>query len=324
MSSDATKDRVNTLLAKAEEQIEAGNLQAASGAWKEASHLAGPEDEGVRKIWQLLQRAEATGNAIELVRLYLGSKDETDGKKALQELQQIQLSSDHANVAVDLLLASDAGLPLTDQLLGNLINRHVEVRKVLATKLSQCATELFEQIHGKGDSSFNAFSSVPLDDALWTSKDIQRTAQRDVFRLCLAELMEAGEEHLERPMKAIARQLASKPENVSDIVDEDMWEVILSSLDIRLPQSLRSQSLVATSKLLEAKGEDGERAFSSFVTGKVGKQTNDDLTVAFSATTACFPVVPAIAAKLFMTEGFVQQLVPHLEQNSADAAAGKR
>ncbi|KAI7642490.1 ARM repeat-containing protein, partial [Hortaea werneckii] len=70
--------------------------------------------------------------------------------------------------------------------------------------------------------------------------------------------------------------------------------------------------------------EDGEKLFASFVTNHVAKKTNDDLIMAFSAASSVFPVLPAVASRLFLTEGFVQGLVPHLERNSEAAASGKK
>ena len=86
-------------------------------------------------------------------------------------------------------------------------------------------------------------------------------------------------------------------------------DAILSSLDIRIEAPLRSEAMLATSKLLEATKERGEELFSEFIMTKVRKQTNDDLIIAFSAAATAFPVIPVVASKLFLTEGFVQQLV---------------
>ena len=125
-------------------------------------------------------------------------------------------------------------------------------------------------------------------------------------------------------MRCIARLLTAAPDTVSSIVDAEVLDAILSSLDIRLAAPLRAQAMLATSKLLEATKEEGEKQFSQFIMGRASKQTNDDLIIVFSAAAAVFPVIPAVAARLFLTDGLVQQLVPNLERNSEDGAAGKR
>jgi hypothetical protein len=99
---------------------------------------------------------------------------------------------------------------------------------------------------------------------------------------------------------------------------------MLSSLDIRQEQNLRSQSMLAITKIFETTGDEGAEIFSRYIGTRVAKGTNDELINAFSAASAVFPIVPAVVSKLFMTDGFVQQLVPNLEKNSEAAAAGKR
>jgi hypothetical protein len=320
-------DRITALLATANEDIVSGEYAKASEILREASHLE-PSNVKVQEAWKLLQSKSTTRDAIESIRNYIGNKQEEYGKKALQDLKKGQQLGQHESAeAINLLLHSDSDpglLLLLDPLLSTLIIGQGEVRKQLASNITSNATDVYNRVYDKGDAAFNAFASLASDETLWTSKAIQVEAQRDIFRLSTASLIAAGIESPARAMKAIARQVALAPENVSDLLDEDAFDVLLSSLDIRQDQNLRSQSMLAMAKVLEIKGEEGAELFSRYIATRVAKGTNDELINAFSAASAVFPMVPAVVSKLFMTDGFVQQLVPNLEKNSEAAAAGKR
>lgn len=322
-NAPAAADKVASLLATVNEHIDAGQYAKASETLREVSHID-PHNAKVQEAWKLLQSHSTTRDAVESIRNYIGSRDEEVGQKALQDLRESQLGPHESEEAVGLLLHSDPGLLLSDQLTSTLITTHKEARKDFVTKLAANATDIYGKVYAKGDNSFNAFASLASDDSLWTAKESQVTAQRDVFRLNIATLIAAGEDNPERAMKAIARQVALAPENVADLLDDDAFDVLLSALDIRQSQSLRSQSMLAIAKVLETTGEEGANTFSQYIATRVAKGTNDELISAFSAASAVFPMVPAVVSKLFMTDGFVQHLVPNLEKNSEAAAAGKR
>lgn len=322
-NNPAAAEKVTSLLAAVNESIGAGHYAKASETLREVSHID-PHNVKVQEAWKLLQSHSTTRDAVESIRNYIASQDEEVGQKAIQDLKETQLGPHESLEAVGLLLHSDPGLPLSDQLTSTLIFGHKEAKKDFVTKLSTNATDIYGKVYHKGDNSFNAFASLTSDDSLWASKDAQETAQRDLFRLNIATLIAAGEDYPERAMKAIARQVALAPNNVADLLDDDAFEVLLNSLDIRQSQNLRSQSLLAMAKVLETTGEEGANTFSQYIGTRVAKGTNDELINAFSAASAVFPMVPAVVSKLFMTDGFVQHLVPNLERNSEAAAAGKR
>lgn len=323
MATDAARNRVESLLASAAEDVTAARYAKASETLREASHIE-PQSARVQEAWKVLQSKSTTRDAIECLRDYIGNQQDDVGQRALQDLKESQLGPHESQEAIGLLLHSDPGLPLSDQLISTLLFGHKEARKLFAEKIASNPTDIFNQVYDKGDATYNAFSSLVSDEKLWTSKDAQKSAQRDLFRLNIATLIAAGIDNPERAMKAIARQVALAPENVSDLLDEDAFDVLLSSLDIRLDQHLRSQSMLAIAKVFETTGEQGAETFSQYIATRVAKGTNDELINAFSAASAVFPMVPEVVSKLFMTDGFVQQLVPNLEKNSEAAAAGKR
>ena len=269
MSSTDQSQRIDSLLHTAGEHIGSAEYAKAADALREASHIS-PDDVKVKEAWLTLQSRSETRDAVQAIRSYLNTKTDRDGQKALQALKEGQLGSDDATEAVNLLLDAEIEKSTTvDALLSALMTGHINARKSLAGRVGESATDVYEQVYSKGDNAFNAFAAIPLDDAAWTAIDAQIEAQKDLFRLNVATLMEAGVEHPERAMRAIARQAAVAPANIFTLLDEDAFDVVLHSLDLRQPQTLRSQAMLAVSKMLEAKSEQGELLFSQYVAKKV-------------------------------------------------------
>lgn len=315
---------VTSLLAQVDVAVNAGELPKAASILREASQLQ-PDKKEIKDRWLTLQAREASDNGVvEAIKSYIQGRLGEDVKGVVQALTQKQLNAVDSTEAYNALVAAPAQTKASDEVLGTLLGRQVEARRLVATKLSISATEVFDQLCSKGDDTFRAFAGIALDNSLWESKEKQRSAQQDLFRLCIAALIDAGVERPDRLMKAVARQLAVQPNNVADLIDEDVYDIVLSELDIRHDNSLRSQAMVAMTRLLEVSQDDGERLFASFVTTHVSRATNDDLIMAFSAAAAVFPVLPAVASRLFLTEGFLQGLMPHLEKNSEAAVGGKK
>jgi len=330
MAPQTATTRLAELLAKADEATSAGQTANAASILQEASKID-PQDEEVKKRWLALQGLDggAQQHPVEALRAYVNSGKTDDGDYARQAInQQRQLSATEAAEAYDLLVSTvneSKDLARLDELVGLLIQRHTEGRKLVAARLSLNPLECFQQLYYIGDAGFKALIPVVLDDTLWPTNGKSRAdAVQDVFRLSIATLIEAGVERPERAMRAVTHLLAVQPQSVADLLDEGIIDVVLSDLDIRLEPDLRKQAMLASSKMLEVTGERGDQFFITFVKGKVAKQDYDDLIIAFSAAAAVFPILPAVAAKLFMTEGFVEQLVPNLEKNSDDGAHGKR
>lgn len=332
MTSNSAQMRVRELLDTADEATKAGENAKAGSILREASQVD-PQNEEVKKHWFALAGHEAGGRSpVGVIRAYLKTRDVSDGDKAQHALnRQRQLTATEAVEAYDLLTRSgsensdDGPLPRLDGLTGLLIQRHTLARQLIASRLTSSPTEIFEQLYNIGDESFKAIFPVVLDETLWPSDGKARvTAQQDIFRLSLATLIEAGIERPERAMRAITNMLAVQPQSVVTLIDQDVVDIVLTGLDLRLPSDLRRQAMLATSRMLEVTGEQGEEFFATCVKARVAKGTNHDLILAFSAASAVFPILPQVAAKLFLTEGFVRELVPNLERNSEATAHGKR
>lgn len=190
------------------------------------------------------------------------------------------------------------------------MRQSADVRQHFSDQLQVSVTTFFDEIYDRGDNAAVCLDTVVLDHGVWPTEETRLHCERELFQLFIAKLMESGHDLDGRSLKGIARLLAVDAEVLQDLVDDEGLEVILSSLDNRLPLELRSQATLATVKYLEASGETGEKSFSQLIAAKVSKARNDDLVVAFSATAAVFPVVPEVAASLFLSEGFMPALMP--------------
>ena len=189
-------------------------------------------------------------------------------------------------------------------------------RTFLAQRLGESATLVFEDFYEIGDSSATYLATIVLDAAAWFTKTARETAERDVFQLFLAKLLEVGHDHDGKALKGIARLLATDAEKLHSLIDEETFDAILSSLDNRLPIEVRSQATMATAKYLEASQTDGQKLLLRFIQIRFARQKNEDLVLAFSAAAAVFPLVPSVASSFFLTEGFVPSLAPLLQKKN--------
>ncbi len=231
---------------------------------------------------------------------------------------------DHANVPVPTDIGEDCLRILLDYenptmhaiqdaVIAGLLRQSLGARAYLASCFRKGPiAKVFNEVYDVGDRTVNALMSVVLDGSAWPSETTREEYERDVFRLLIAKLIEAGHEHEGRAMSGIARLLAADAEHLQSLVDAAILDVVLSLLDNRQPVNVRSQATLATAKYMEICQEKGQSLLSNFITSRVARQTNEDLIVAFSVAAAVFPIVPSVATTLFLTDGFVQSLVPLL------------
>lgn len=200
--------------------------------------------------------------------------------------------------------------PIQDDLISSLVRQNKSVRQFFSNQLQISVTTFFDEIYDRGDGAAVCLDTVVLDPAVWPSDTVRYHCECELFLLFIAKLMESGHDLDGRSLKGIARLLAVDAEKLQHLVDDEGLEVILSSLDSRLPAEWRSQATLATIKYLEAAKETGEARFSRLISTKVNKALNDDIIVAFSAAVAIFPVAPNAAATLFLSEDFMRALMP--------------
>ena len=204
-----------------------------------------------------------------------------------------------------------------DALIASLLRQSQGARVFLASRLRTGPfAEVFNEIYNVGDRTVNALVSVLLEELSWPTETSRKDYERDVFKLLMAKVLEAGHVHVKRAVAGIARLLAADAEHLQSLLDAETLDVILSLLDYRLSVDVRSQATLAIAKYMEICQEKGPALLSDFVTSRVARQKNEDLIVAFSVAAAVFPIIPSVAAALFLSEGFVQSLADVLKKRT--------
>ena len=242
------------------------------------------------------------------------------GKEALSYLDRsAEVPGDVARTCLDLVARPRVFKDgeIQDGIVAGLLREAPAAQVALARKLHEnTTTVVFEEMFKLGDGSSKGMTDVLLNAAAWSAESVRQECEKDVFQLYLAKLIQMGDEENARALEGIARLLIADTENLHTLIDGETFEVILSSLDNRNPVHVRSQATLVTAKYLEASGDNGQKTLIHFFASRITKQRNEDLVLAFSAAAAVFPVAPSPAATLFLTEGFVQALVPLLEKKS--------
>ncbi|KAJ4367612.1 SWI5-dependent HO expression protein 4 [Neocucurbitaria cava] len=315
MTTQSEEDRAVQLAQKASESTEAGELAVAARYLREASTIA-PEHPRIKDAWTRLRQEEEKSELLTICKIWVRSKDEHDGEKALHAIKLHGLKQKEAEQAMEILFDFKGEDDILDQVTGELL-QNPGAQLWLANAVQEQPTRIYYEFFERGDDSIDGLLKVLINRSIWPDDEAFKTGHRDVFMLSLAMMMEEALEHPERAMKGIAQLLAHHAEHLKGIIDADSFDVILTSLDIRLPTSLRSQATLATIKLFELAPDTAEELISKFVTNRARKGEANNLVIAFSAATAIFPVAVTAAATLFLTEGFVSSLVPMVESKKS-------
>ncbi|KAF2495848.1 CRO1 protein [Lophium mytilinum] len=315
MATTTEDERAEQLAQSATAAVKVGKLPDAARALREATSIA-PQNQKVKAAWVYLKEEESKSPLLDICTQWVHSRDENDGEKALKEIKGVRLTNEVAEHAMSILNAYKGECDTLDHVTGELL-KYQTAQNVLATFIKDHPTEAYYQFFERGDDSMDGLLQVLLNRAAWPTDATWIQGHRDSFMLSLAMMMEEALDHPERAMKAIARLLAAHASHLKGIIDSDSFDVILAALDIRLPNSLRSQATLATIKLLELAPATAQSLISKFVTSRVSRPTTDGLTVAFSAAAAIFPITTSVAAALFLTEGFISSLVPLVQSKKS-------
>ncbi|KAL4975338.1 myosin-binding striated muscle assembly central-domain-containing protein [Aspergillus desertorum] len=308
------EERAVHLSREAVELRDSGHHEAAVRNLREALTLA-PDNATVKDALLKIQHEEGNGHhLLELCRRFTAQKDEKAGKDAARYLRTDGLVPPES-VALDcvkLLLSYQAQAlsPLQDDIISGLVRQNASVRQYFSSQLQVSVTTFFDDLYDRGDGAAVCLDTVVLDHAVWPSEDARLHCERELFQLFIAKLMESGHDLDGRSLKGIARLLAVEADQLRDLMDDESLDVVITSLDHRLPLEWRSQATLATVKYLESSKEAGQKQFSQLISAKLSKGRIDDLTVAFSATAAIFPVAREVAAELFLSEPFMASLKP--------------
>lgn len=296
-----------------------GPCQDGARALREAASLA-PNNPHVKVAFDKLQSNDLQHQLEKLCSKFVAERDEGAGKEALSYLNRsAEVPGDVAQTCLELVARSKVFEDghIQDGIVAGVLREAPAAKVALAKKLHDNTTMVtFEKIFRLGDGSSDGMTDVLLDPAAWSTESAREECEKDVFQLYLAKLIQVGDEDNGRALKGIARLVAADTERLHTLIDEESFDVILSSLDNRNTVQVRSQATLVTAKYLEASGDNGQKTLTQFVTSRVTRQRNEDLVLAFSAAAGVFPVAPSTASTLFLIEGFVQALVPLLEKKA--------
>lgn len=287
---------------------------------REAASLAPKNTQVQEALLQIQSSQHATHILKKLCYQFVLEGNGQAGKDALAYLAGSgEVPDDVAPDCLDLLTTKGQGIQDQDSqdgIISGLLCRSPEARASLAARLQGSTTQVFNEIYMIGDDSVSNMVAVVLDQSAWPSEAIREACERDVFQLFLAKLIEAGHDLDGRALRGISTLLATDPDKLRGLLDEETFSVILGCLDNRLSTEVRSQALLATAKYLEAAEDRGQQYLSGYISTRLARHNREDMVLAFSAAAAIFPIVPSIASALFLTEGFVPSLVPILEKRS--------
>jgi len=312
MATISEDQRALQLAEKAGESKKAGDLASAARFLREASTIA-PENPQIKDAWTKLREEEDKSELLALCKIWVASRDDDDGDRALRAVQKGGVKPKEAEQAMAILFEFKGEDDTLDQVTGELL-QNPGAQTWLALAVREQPTRIYYEMFERGDDSIDGLLKVLLNRSVWPDDEAFKSGHRDMFMLSLAMMMEEALEHPERAMKGIAQLLAHHAEHLKGIIDSDSFDVILASLDIRLPNSLRAQATLASIKLFELCPDTAGELISKFVTHRASKGDANDLVIAFSAAAAIFPVAVTPAAALFLTEGFVGTLVPLVEK----------
>ncbi|KAL5341602.1 myosin-binding striated muscle assembly central-domain-containing protein [Aspergillus crustosus] len=308
------EERAVHLSREAVELRDAGHHEAAIRNLREALTLA-PDNFAVKDALVKIQQDEGNGHhLIDLCRRYATQKDEKAGKDAARYLRTDGLVPPES-VALEcakllLSLPAQSLSSLQDEIISGLVRQNGSVRQYFSSQLQISVTTFFDDLYDRGDGAAVCLDTVVLDHKVWPSEDTRLHCERELFQLFIAKLMESGHDQDGRSLKGIARLLAVEADQLRDLIDDDSLDVVVTSLDYRLPSEWRSQATLATVKYLESSRDVGEKQFSTIVSSKLSRNRVDDLIVAFSATAAVFPVAPELVASLFLSDAFMAAMKP--------------
>jgi protein unc-45 len=272
----------------------------------------------VQAAFLRLHQGQDESPLLVLCRRYALYSDTDAGTQAARYLQSNQepLPRSRALECLKLVLDSNYATlsSAQDSIIVEIVQQSLDVRQYFASELQVSSTEFFDNIYERGDGAANCLRLIVLETLLWKSEEDRLRVEEDLFQLLIAKLMESGHDLDGRALKGIALLLVADPERLHPFVDAEGFDAILGCLDIRLPADVRTQATLAASKYLEVSKDTGRKSFADFVTSHVSKRKNEDLILAFSAAASLFPIVPSITTPLFLTDGFLQSVVPLLDR----------
>lgn len=287
----------------------------------------------MQAAFETLKTNDTVHPLLRLCQEFINGESDEAGKEAVQYLaRSAEVNADVARECLELLInhspkevpsnsdrkaaPSKRDTPIRDGIVAGIIRESTAAKSTLAKQLTKTPTPTFEQYYAVGDATANSLAGLVLDKQSWSSEKTRGTTELDVFMLFVAKLLEVGNDYDGRALKGISRLMAADASKLAKIIDNDVFDAILSSLDIRLPVEVRTQATLTAAKYLEVSADAGQKYLAHYITLRVERATCMALTRAFSAAAAVFPIVPSMGASLFLAKGFVPSLVPVVSKKS--------
>jgi len=279
-----------------------------------------PRNPIVLSAFHALQEDANIPPVSRLIHKFAIDGDAAVGQDALRLLRDpnVSIRTDTAVECIQLLgsRVDDLPSPLAGKLVGEIIRVSRGAREHVADRLSDNHEDVLLLFERFGDDAIDGAVTVLLDSMAWRQSTERNTkCLRECFRWFLS-LLSAGEAAC--IARSVARLLASRAEEIHTYVNQAGLEQLLGLLDMNSPSDLRSHVTLATAKFVETSGDIGQSMVGKFMASRLSAEGDDDLRSAFSVAAAIFPLVPQFAAELFLTEGFVEGLVPSLQARPVD------
>ncbi|KAF4556499.1 putative myosin-binding striated muscle assembly protein [Elsinoe fawcettii] len=322
MADTDTTQRVEALVKDARKLLDANDRVGASKAAREALQLE-PQHPATLALMQELQSTQSTSNVVRAVETYTSTWLPDDGKECMRMLKEDGATLDDKQADHCLGLFLDKRHPQADSdspdMLVKELLRSASAKRVFVERFKKNLTITFERLWELGEGSIVMMLSLVMDKSLWTAGSEYDQVLRGLFQLLLTKLIEAGQDNTDWAAGGIVMLLQTAPKQLKDFCDPDAFSIVLENMDIRSPEKLRKGCMGAMKLMLDVTGEDGQTCLRKYVKAKFARGTNEDLILAFSAASATFPILPGPAAQLFLTEGFLQTLMPKLQANSRNS-----
>ena len=314
MSEEAKKKRVAELVQKARTARRQDANQEAADAVKEALSI-NPDDEEAQKLFEGLSLA--AGKPVDVLKLceefYDGRLSETSFRGQLDS-SSIDIEGTRETIEFAFARKGQRG----DTMVECLLSKPNGKRAFIPLFLNE-PTRTFKALWDLGEYSLGAvINKVLLQPGGWSKAADRDKAEKDMLYSLLSKMLQAGIENPELAMLSIARLLAYDVAKLQSFIDSDAYMVFFDALNVEHSTAMRAQATLTLAKLHEVNPDHWEKELVTYVDSMAKSPLTDNVIRACSAVGSLFPVAPPICARMFLKEGFVQQLM-HLVNNTENA-----
>lgn len=164
-----------------------------------------------------------------------------------------------------------------------------------------------------GSMGIEALTNILLKN--WDDNKARANAFNIAIEKFIDILQQSSDEATQVAILNSLIRTASSNQSLIKSVDKIPFEIIFPLLSDLQPQSVRSRAIVLFSTLISKEAADStlistlKSRLSDFVTKKISDATPRDYITAFSTLTSIFTIRSEISAKVFLQEGFLEEVV---------------